>query len=176
MLSTSHLALLSSEGRDLLISLVALAAILLRGAQLLGWLRLVIPSRHATFLALLALASCGGEYWFTGNFISAAIHLVGLMSFLVTIRATTPLPIPKAIPLPAPTTEPGRISLRFARARSKSVRRDSNSRRDSAMGPPSGSSIYFQNRRNNRTAPPSAIFRSRTLGRATPVASRLAVR
>jgi hypothetical protein len=84
------LALLSSEGRDLLISLVALAAILLRGAQLLGWLRLVIPSRHATFLALLALASCGGEYWFTGNFISAAIHLVGLMSFLVTIRATTP--------------------------------------------------------------------------------------
>jgi hypothetical protein len=90
MLSTSHLALLSSEGRDLLISLVALAAILLRGAQLLGWLRLVIPSRHATFLALLALASCGGEYWFTGNFISAAIHLVGLMSFLVTIRATTP--------------------------------------------------------------------------------------
>ncbi len=90
MLSTSHLALLSSEVRDVLISLVAIAAILLRAAQVLGLLRLVIPARHATFLAFLALGSCGVEYWATDNFVSAAIHLVGLMSFLVTIRARTP--------------------------------------------------------------------------------------
>ena len=90
MLATSHLALLSSDVRDLLISLVATAAILLRGAQVLGWFRIIIPPRHATFLALLALASCGVEYRLTENFVSAAIHLVGLMSFLVTIRATTP--------------------------------------------------------------------------------------
>jgi len=90
MLSTSHLALLASDARDLLISLVATAAILLRGAQVLGWLRLAIPPRHATFLALLALGSCGVEFWATGNFISASVHLVGLMSFLVTIRAITP--------------------------------------------------------------------------------------
>lgn len=90
MLSTSHLALLSSDVRDLLISIVAIAAIVLRAGQVLGWVRLFISPKHATFLALLALASCGAEYWLTGNFVSSAIHLVGLMSFLVTIRATTP--------------------------------------------------------------------------------------
>ena len=90
MLSTSHLALLASEVRDVLISLVATAAILLRAAQVLGWFRVEISSRHATFLAVLALASCGAEYEITGNFVSAAIHLVGLTSFLVTIRAATP--------------------------------------------------------------------------------------
>ena len=90
MLSTSHLALLSSDVRDVLISLVAIAAILLRAAQVAGWLRLEIPSLQASLLAVLALGGCGAEYWVTDNFISAAIHLVGLMSFLVTIRATTP--------------------------------------------------------------------------------------
>ena len=89
MLSTSHLALLSSDVRDILISLVAAAAILIRGAQVLGWARIHIAPRHATFLALLALGSCGVEYWATANFVPAAIHLVGLMSFLVTIRAAT---------------------------------------------------------------------------------------
>ncbi len=89
MLSTSHLALLSSNARDLLISLVALAAILLRAAQLLGWIRFEIQSRYATLFSLLALASCAVEFWATADYLSPAIHLVGLMSFLVTIRATT---------------------------------------------------------------------------------------
>jgi hypothetical protein len=34
--------------------------------------------------------------------------------------------------------------------------------RDSAIGPPSGSSMYFQNHRDNHTSSPSAISKSRT--------------
>ena len=90
MLATSHLALLSSDVRDLLISVVAIGAILIRAAQVAGWLRFQISAGLATILALLALATAGVEYWATANFVSAAIHLAGLMSFLVTIRATTP--------------------------------------------------------------------------------------
>ena len=44
------------------------------------------------------------------------------------------------------------------------------------MGPPSGSSIYFQNRCNTRTAPLSAISRSRSSGAARhPVVLKAAV-
>lgn len=91
MLSTSHLALLASNLRDPLVSLVAIGAILMRATQVLGWKPFEIPASHATLLALLAVAGCGVEYWASnGDFAPAAIHLVALMSFLVTIRASTP--------------------------------------------------------------------------------------
>lgn len=90
MLASSYVALLASNTGDRLILRMAAAALVIRVLQMLGWFRLRLPTLHATILALLAMGGCAIEYVLTRDLVTAAVHLVALMAFLVVIRATTP--------------------------------------------------------------------------------------